>query len=177
MDTEFPSGRNGKKPVSASMLEAMALRYVERYATSREKLARYLRRKLHEHGWAGPGEPPVDALVERMVELRYVDDRQFAEMRARSLLRRGYGGRRIGRSLAADGITASLREEVAGDVDAMAAALAMARRRRLGPFADGEITPESRRRTIGILMRAGHEFDIARRVANATSVEELENQG
>lgn len=173
-DTE-PS-RNARRPLNPSLLEAMALRYVERYATSREKLARYLKRKLMERGWAGSGQPMVDALVEKMAALRYVDDRQFAESRTRSLARRGYGTRRIGQALAADGISSDLRDEVTGDLDPLAAAVSLARRRRLGPFGDADPTPDGRRKAIGILMRAGHSLDVARRVAGAGTVEELETE-
>ena len=64
----------------------MALRYVERFATTRGKLAAYLSRKIRERGWAG--EPIDPAIVaERMATLGYVDDRLFAEARARSLAR------------------------------------------------------------------------------------------
>lgn len=175
MNSENSPGRKGKTPVDAAALDAMALRYVERYATSREKLARYLRRKLFERGWAGPGEPSVEALVERLADLRYVDDRQFAESRTRTLSRRGYGERRIGQALAADGIAVPLREEMTGGLDRLEAAVSLARRRRLGPFHKGESSPDSWRKAMGILLRAGHDMDIARRVATARTPEELED--
>ncbi len=176
MNTEPPSRRRGKKPLDASALEVIALWYVGRYATSREKLARYLRRKLMERGWAGPGAPPVDALTERMATLHYVDDRQFAESRARALSRRGYGNRRIGQALAADGIAPPLRADVMDAFDALAAALAFARRRRIGPFGNADPSPESRRKAMATLIRAGHEPDLARRVAAARTVEELKEE-
>src|SRR3546814_14312903 len=106
MDNETKSGRNGKTPITAAGLEAMTLRYVERYATSCGKLTRYLRRKLIERGWAGPGEPQVEALVERMARLNYVDDRQFAASRTRSPSRRGFGLRPRGPAVAAGGMPA-----------------------------------------------------------------------
>ncbi|API60669.1 hypothetical protein BSL82_16370 [Tardibacter chloracetimidivorans] len=174
MDSDAKPGRKGRPPLGPGELDAMALRYVERYATSEEKLARYLRRKLRERGWDGEDAPPVAALVQRLAGLRYVDDRQFAEARTRSLARRGYGRRRIGQALAADGIAPQLREDAAADLDEMESALALARRRRLGPFAEAESGPEKRRKDLGILLRAGHGMDVARRVANAATVEELE---
>ncbi|HEU0135589.1 MAG TPA: RecX family transcriptional regulator, partial [Allosphingosinicella sp.] len=56
-------------------LERLGLFYAGRYATTRAKLAAYLRRKLKERGWSGEGEPPVERLVERFASLGYVDDR------------------------------------------------------------------------------------------------------
>src|SRR3546814_9679757 len=83
MDSDAKPGRKGRPPLGPGELDAMALRYVERYATSEEKLARYLRRKLRERGWDREDAPPVAALVQRLAGLRYVDDRQFAEARTR----------------------------------------------------------------------------------------------
>ncbi len=82
-----PAPRRQAPPLDASALERLALRYVERFATSRAKLADYLRRKIRERGWDG-APADVDALSERMAVLGYIDDRAFAEARARSLARR-----------------------------------------------------------------------------------------
>jgi len=165
----------GKYPMDKARLEAVALRYVERYATSRQKLIRYLERKLREQGWSGEGAPPVAAIVDRFVTLRYIDDGEYARMRLRSMQRRGYGVRRIGQALAADGVEEVLRDEVTRDVDALEAAVILARRRRIGPYGAQPVTPEMRQKAIGILMRAGHSHEISRRVATAISPDELED--
>ena len=70
-------------PLDQPALERAALRYVERYATTRANLVAYLQRKLRERGSEGPVD--VDALADRMAELRYVDDRAFAESRLSEL--------------------------------------------------------------------------------------------
>lgn len=175
MIEEPETGRLFRRPLDAPRLEALALRYVERYATSREKLARYLRRKLLERGWSNEIPPDIDSLVEKMSRLGYVDDASYAESRGRSLARRGYGKRRISQALAADGIAEDLRTGVTDDVDALAAALALARRRRIGPFADTPPDRDKVQKAIGILLRAGHEFTLARRVAEARSESEFED--
>jgi len=165
----------GKYPMDKARLEAVALRYVERYATSRQKLVRYLERKLREQGWSGEGAPPVAAIADRFVTLRYIDDGEYARMRLRSMQRRGYGVRRIDQALAADGVEEVLRDEVTRDVDALEAAVILARRRRIGPYGAQPVTPEMRQKAIGILMRAGHSHEISRRVATAISPDELED--
>ena len=176
MSTAFHNRRKSAPPIGPASLEAMALRYVGRYATTREKLTRYLHRKIAERGWDGDGPPPVEALVERLGTLGYVNDRLFAESRTRSLSRRGYGGRRIDQSLAADGIAPPLRAEAAEGLDPLQAALTLARRKRIGPFGSESSTPETRRRAFAILMRAGHAPDIARRVAAATDPDQFDEE-
>jgi len=147
----------------------MALHYVGRYATTRAKLAAYLSRKIGERGWQGEGAPPVDALVERFAEIGYVDDRGFAEARAASLARRGYGERRLGEALRIAGIA----EEDAAPVRAQArdnphaAALAFARRRKIGPFALVRPDADQRRKLLAAMLRAGHTLDISRAIIEA----------
>jgi regulatory protein len=147
-------------------LERAALDYAARYATTRAKLAAYLRRKLRERGWAEAGTPPVEALVERFAARGYVDDRAFAQARADALLRRGYGGRRIGSALRAAGID----EATVGELDerlgaeAEAAAMRFARRRRIGPFAEAHPDPAQKRRWFAAMIRAGHPTRVVYRV-------------
>ena len=161
--------RNGRTALDERTLEQAALAYVGRYATTRAKLAFYLRRKLGDLGWSGTAEPSVDGLVERMAALGYVDDRAFASARAAALGRRGYGERRVRQALRAAGID----EEDSRDARAEArqgawqAALRFAERRRIGPFAEREADREGRQKAIGALLRAGHPPDLARRLAFA----------
>jgi regulatory protein len=89
--------RKAPRPLAPARLEEMALAYVARFATSAGKLEAYLARKLQERGWDGEGDgrEAIAALLARFAELGYVDDAGFARMRSTSLLRRGYGARRI----------------------------------------------------------------------------------
>ncbi len=161
--------RKEKKPLDEEGLEALALRYVERYATTRRKLAGYLNRKLFERGWAGNREPDPVALAEKMADLRYIDDAAYAESRANSLTRRGYGARRVEQALFAAGIGEEDGAQ-ARDIAAEArweSALAFARRRKIGPFAAEKPDERDRRRAFAAMARAGHDFDIARRLIDA----------
>lgn len=154
----------------------MALAYVARFATSAARLDGYLRRKLRERGWEGEGDPPVAALVERYVAAGYVDDLAFAKARTGSLLRRGYGARRIGQALGAAGIDEAVRDEVRADVgEQRRAALALARKRRLGPFGEPPADRAGREKQVAVLLRAGHPLDSARFLVDAASVEAAEH--
>jgi regulatory protein len=139
---------------------------VERYATTRAKLTRYLERKLYERGWDGEDAPPLAALVEQMAELGYVNDRLFAEMRASALMRRGYGRRRIDADLRAAGIGADDVEVAvpSSDDQAREAAISFARRKRLGPFGGAGQDPAARRRAFAAMARAGHPLDIVQEI-------------
>lgn len=167
--------RTPPPPLDAAALERLALRYVERFATTRGKLADYLRRKVRERGWDGaPADP--DALAERMAALGYIDDRAFAEAKAAALTRRGLGGRRVSVALrqarVGEADAASVRPMVeAGAVDS---ALGFARRKRIGPFAPAPADRLQRDKQVAQMVRAGHAFGLARRIVETESGHEAD---
>jgi len=153
------------KPLDAAALDRLALRYVERFQTTRGKLAAYLARKVRERGWDGPPADPV-AIAERMANLGYVDDRAYAEAKAASLGRRGLGARRVAGALTAAGVSEADRADLAPAVAAQAveAALRFARRRRIGPWATVLPDRAGAERQLAQLLRAGHPMDLSRRI-------------
>jgi regulatory protein len=94
----MPAERRPPRPLDAAALDRLALRYVERFATTQGKLADYLRRKVRERGWEGEPADPA-AIAARMAALGYVDDRLYAESKAAALARRGLGARRVGAAM------------------------------------------------------------------------------
>lgn len=164
------------KPLDTARLEELALAYVARFATSAAKLERYLHRKLRERGWEGERQPDVAALVARYVELRYVDDAAFARAKSGSLLRRGYGPRRVRQALGEAGIEEEIRESVSpGMAEQRRAALALARKRRFGPFGNRAADRALREKQIAAMLRAGHTLETSRQILDAAS-EELAEQ-
>ena len=158
-------------------MNGLALSYAARFATSGAKLEAYLVRKIRERGVAD-GEAPLDprAVVERLVELKYVDDEAYARAKGGSLLRKGYGGRRVEEALRAAGIDEEVREETRPDESAMReAALAMARKRRFGPFGSEQADRAKREKQIAAMIRAGHGFEAARALIDADTIEAAED--
>ena len=168
--------RKAPRPLDSAVLEALALAYVGRYATTRSRLADYLRRKLRERGWEDAGEPPVAAIVARLAELKYVDDAAFADARGAALARRGYGERRVAQALTFAGVDEedSRPARAAVQDNALDAALTFARRKRIGPFAICETDREQRRKALAAMLRAGHSFALSRRVVDAAPGAEIE---
>lgn len=161
--------RRVPRPLDPASLQDLALAYVARFATSRAKLLTYLRRKLRERGWEGEGEPDLDALAGRLAELKFLDDRAFAGMKAASLTRRGYGRGRVRMALQASGIGEADGAEALETAEAagMAAALHFARRKRIGPHAAAAPDPAARDKALAAMLRAGHPFALAQRIVRA----------
>lgn len=156
--------RKPPPPLDQAALERIALRYVERYATTRGKLVDYLRRKLRERGWAGERPADPDALADAHVAAGHVDDALYAQAKAESLTRRGYGERRISAALRAHRVEEEDRQAALDDLpeDGTVAALRLLKRRRMGPFARDEPDEVAERKMINVLLRAGHSFANAR---------------
>jgi len=176
---DTPRRRRGSLPGSEDELAEVAVRYLERFPTTSARLVVFLRRKIgksvaEDVCSQADGEVWVSAVVRRMVNARLLDDRQWAESRARVLHRRGRALRVIRRDLLAHGLGPELTEaglealaEQHEDVE-LTAARALARRRRLGPFAAPDKRGPQREKHLAVLARAGFSFAIARRVIDAS---------
>jgi regulatory protein len=178
--------------IDATQIERWALAYLGRFASSAENLRRVLRRRVRRVRRRLPSEDreaaaqavtAIDDLVARYRASGLVDDAAYAAGRARSRLRRGQSLNTIRAGLAAKGVAAedaaaaigALRED--GSDPDIVAAIAFARRRRLGPFrrapamGDGG---ELRLKELGALARAGFSRAVAEAVLDCTTPEDAE---
>ncbi len=192
-DQPLPARRDrtvaaGPAPDRARLREA-ALAHLARFAASEAGLLRMLDRRIRR--WAqragAEGAAPEQVASQsraardeaRLVAARLVadgvlDDGAYAEARARSLARSGRSRRATLAHLAGRGIDPELaRSALPDDPDTdLAAAVLQARRRRIGPYADGEgdaeaeaatADPVARNRALAALGRAGFDRDTAER--------------
>lgn len=168
--------RRAPPPLDSEKLRELALRYVGKYATTRAKLRAYLSRKIRERGWDGREAPDLERLADRFGELGLIDDGAYALAKARSLGARGYGKRRLTDQLRHAGVDEADQAEAAAHADegAVEAALMLARRRRIGPFATQVPDPKQREKWIGTMVRAGHGFTLARMICALAPGQELD---
>lgn len=154
-------------PLDPQKLRDLALGYVGRFATTRAKLAQYLSRKLRERGWAEDAPADVQALVERLAELGYVDDAMWAESKARSMGRRGLGERRVRAAVQFAGVAEPDRDGAEAVIasERLDAAWRFAERKRFGPFAPAPVVDRAQRdRVFAAFLRAGHDSGTIRRI-------------
>ena len=177
----------GAAPTRASLHEA-ALGYLARGAASADSVTKTLERRTT--AWArraaragrdaeviasdaAAARALIPEIIARLREVGLVNDGPFAEVRAKRMSTAGRSRRAISAHLAQKGVdAATVREAVPHDAAAeLAAALAFARKRRLGPFVREEDAPQDRdakraaeRRALGALARAGFDWNICERV-------------
>jgi regulatory protein len=168
-------------PDAGSLYQA-AVNYLARYATTQAGLRRVLQRRIDRWAQAQPDRDAaapvlraardgIDAVILRLAEAGAVSDAAFAESRARSLLQSGRSTRSVQMRLVAKGVALAMARE-ASTTDAeteLAAALVLARKRRIGPYRTADDGGSAMRmKEIGVLARAGFSHAIARQALDAS---------
>ena len=173
-------------PDSSSLYQA-ALNHLARYAATEAGLRRVLMRRIDRWARQQPdaeaAEPvmraartEVASVIKRLSSAGALNDAAFAENRAQGLIRAGQSSRVVQNKLIAKGVSPELARSAAEtDADtALAAALVLARKRRIGPFRTRyDVDDAVRAKEMGILARAGFSRDISDLVL-ATEREEAE---
>ncbi|MBX3197568.1 MAG: RecX family transcriptional regulator [Labilithrix sp.] len=171
----------GPAPARAALHEA-ALSYLARGSATAATLTRVLDRKVAT--WArraarAQRDPElvaadvmtcresIAAIVARFREVGLIDDAAYAASRARSLSRAGRSRRAISAHLAAKGVAAeTVREALPADANVeLAAALAFARKRRIGPYAREAADDDraARQKALAAMARAGFAWSTCER--------------
>ena len=185
MSAADPPRRRQPRPPTAGRLHARALHYLQRFATTAAHLRRVLLRRALRDALALELDPArvradVEAVVARIAAAGLVDDRLFALGRARRLAEAGRSPARIRVALAAKGLGEAAIAEALRGLEAelpdpeLAAAIAYARRRRLGPWRPPETRAEHRMKDLAALGRAGFSYGTARKVLDAADGDELD---
>lgn len=180
--------RKPARPITAKYLENAASFYLERYPSTAEGLRRVLNRRVRR---AEIAEVPVvdnvqqviAAIVARFVDAGVIDDKAFAQTKARALHRRGTSTRLTVQKLKLAGVDGeTLGKAMAGldqelDTDPRQrewqAAVALARRRRLGPFRHKD-RADHRARDLAAMARGGFAYALARKVIDAADADALD---
>ena len=173
----------GPAPGRAQLHEE-ALRHLARFAVTEAGLTRVLERRVQRWARAAAAEGLETAaaaasgrleaarVAKALVASGVVDDAVFAAARAKRLVRSGRSRRAVAAHLAAKGVQAETAQAALPEPEQeLPAALAYARRRRLGPFreasreegGDDGGDAELRMRDLGALGRAGFTRDVAER--------------
>ena len=175
-------------PITAKYLQNAAVFYLERYASSAEGLRRVLRRRVSTARMLDAPvmdnvDEAIEAVVQKFVTAGLLDDRAFAQTKARSLHRRGMSSRLTRQRLEVAGVgredvdkaMVALDDELGTDPARreMQAAVALARRRRLGPFRMKD-REENKARDLASMARAGFAYDLARKVIESADPDALD---
>jgi regulatory protein len=174
------------RKVTPTSLDNAALYYLGRFATSSQNLRRVLLRRVgraakHHDTDVEACTLLIDELIERYLRSGLLDDAAYARAQGASLNRRGKSVRAIKSWLMQRGVPANIIEDAIKTLSAeigepdLAAAIAYARRRRFGPYRNKEKAPEAKDKELAAFARSGFSYPLARRIVEASDIDELEN--
>lgn len=174
------------RKVSATSLENAALYYLQRFATSSENLRQVLSRRVqraakHHDTDVEACAQWIDDLIGRYMECGLLNDAAYARAQAASLNRRGKSLRAIRVKLAQKAVPGDIIDDTLGALadelgePDLAAAIAYARKRRIGPYRLNVKPSDNRDKELAALARNGFSYSLARKIVEAEDSEELEN--
>lgn len=184
-DSEKPKPRRDPKKVTVQRLHNQALSYLDKFPTTAGKMRNILINKckkpaeFHEQDWEEILEI-IDSEIERLTKAGILNDKLYAQSKARVLARRGKSVRMIKASLIdfkieednIDDAVAQLGEtEQQADI---LSAINYVKRRKFGPYRDEESRKERREKDMTALARVGYSYEIARKVIEAPTIDQLE---
>ena len=138
----------------------------------RQTLQRRVKRRLAVRTLDHDIETLIDKAVVELIALGLIDDTKFAESRTAALERKGYSRGRIAQGLTAKGLGKEVIVTAVGTgIDDLAQARRFVERKRLGINRRGGATPESRKKDLSALARAGFSFAIATAVLRDVEAE------
>jgi regulatory protein len=175
------------RKVSATSLENAALYYLGRFATSSENLRQVLERRIlraakHHDTDIKACNRLVGDLIQRYLESGILNDGIYAQTQAASMNRRGKSLRAIRARLRQKAVSSDVIDDalavLAGEVGQLdlAAAIAYARKRRLGPYRSNIGKPKNPEKELAALARSGFSYALALRIFEAKDIDELENE-
>jgi len=178
------AGERPTPPLTAARLERAGLDYLARFSASADRVKRVLVRRVRRAALIAEENQPIDtdalliaidALIARWIASGVINDSAYAEAKAASLHRRGLPKTRIALKLKEKGVGTPIVDAVLAQdpdlSDDLAAALSLARRRRLGPYRLAEKRAEFYQKDLASLARAGFDRRTAMTVLNAETPE------
>ena len=130
----------------------------------RARSAHELRERLARAGYAGQ---TVSEILDRLGELGYLDDEEFARNAVRDKARKRYGPRRIYGELRQAGVDEEVAQEVVEEEFAGRSELEEARAAVRRRYNTGERSVAQARRVHGFLMRRGYSAGVSAEIARS----------
>ena len=177
------------RPITAKYLQNAATFYLERYPSTAEGLRRVLNRrvakaKMTQSPIMENVQQAIAAIVAKFVAAGVIDDKAFAQTKARALHRRGTSSRLTRQKLRMAGVDGDTLDQAMAGLDQelhtdprqreWQAAAALARRRKLGPYRPQKDRKEKRDRDLAAMARAGFDYALAKKVIDAVDVDALD---
>ncbi len=177
--------KNKKKALEVTVEEMrnFAFNYIEKFAPSKQQLKTYLLKKYLKS--KNPSikknniSDLIDIVTEDLEKSKFINDKFYSESKAKSLIQRGSSINKIRNYLINKGIgekyiknTINLIQTNNEDQDFFSA-IKICKKKRIGPNREEANRELFYKKDIGVLARAGFDFEVSRRVMDLEKEEYL----
>jgi len=160
------------KKVTKQRLKNVALYYLKRFESSTDNLRQVLQRRIIDYAYHNPDWDKaealrwVDELLDDFVAYGYLNDNRYTEIKVKNYISAGKSMRYIRAKLKQKGIKESQINDALQDSEynQFDAVLLLAKKKRIGPFRKQEERNDFRQKDLGILLRAGFDYDVVQDV-------------
>ena len=169
--------------VTVEEMRNFAFNYLEKYAPSKQQLRTYLLKKYLKSGTKDLRKKNVldliDIVLEDLEKSKFINDKFYSEMKAKSLINKGSSINKIRSYLFNKGIgekyTKNTIEKIVenNEDQDFFSAIKICKKKRIGPSRDENNRTLFYKKDIGILARSGFNFEISKKVMELSKDEYL----
>ena len=160
------------KKITKQRLKNVALYYLKRFESSTDNLRQVLQRRVVDYAYYNPDWDKaeallwIDELLDDFVAYGYLNDNRYTEIKVKNYISAGKSMRYIRAKLKQKGIKESqINDALQGsEYNQFDAVLLLAKKKRIGPFRKQEDRNDFRQKDLGILLRAGFDYDVVQDV-------------
>ena len=175
--------KNKKKSFEDTVQEMrdFSMKYIEKYAPSKQQLRTYLLKKYLKLGAAGIKKNEfkdlIDVVLNDLENSKYLNDKFYSNNKAKNLIQRGSSINKIRSYLMSKGINQRFVKETLDKIkdenedQDFFSALKICKKRRIGPSRVEDNRPLFYKKDIAVLARNGFDFDTSKRVMDLSKEE------
>ena len=175
--------KNKKKNLefTVSEIRDFSLKYIEKYAPSKQQLRTYLLKKYLKSGSTnmkkGNYQNLIDIVLSDLEQSKFINDQFYSESKAKNLIQRGSSINKIRSYLMSKGINDKFVKETLDKIkdenedQDFFSALKVCKKRRIGPCRVEDNRPLFYKKDIAVLARNGFDFDTSKRVMDLSKEE------
>ena len=168
--------RNKKKTLEVTVEEMrnFAFAYVEKYAPSKQQLKTYLLKKYLKASSLKVKKQDITNLIDIVLsdleKNKFVNDKFYAESKAKSMIQRGSSINKIRNYLIGKGINSEFIKETVNKIQDensdqdFFSAIKICKKKRIGPARIDENRPLFYKKDISLLARNGFDFETSKKV-------------
>ena len=175
--------KNKKKSLEATVEEMriFSSNYIEKYAPSKQQLKTYLLKKYLKAKILNTNKKNItdliDIVLKDLEKNKFINDQFYSQSKAKSLIRRGSSINKIRNYLMSKGVS---HEYVKNTIDEIKennqdqdffSAIKICKKKRIGPSRNESNRPLFYKKDIGVLARAGFDFETSKKVMDLENEE------